>query len=257
MFSLTNIVIVAFGLFLAILFFIEIGYRIGRRRLMKDPDYKGTGLGAIEGALFALLGLIIAFTFSNALTKFDVRRALVAEETNDIGTAYLRIDLLRPEDQAPLRDQFKKYLDSRISTFKKMPDIAATMSEYKKSEELQRQLWQTAVDAAAHSTTAAPMLLMPAINNMIDITTTRMMATKQHPPGVIFILFIVLILVCSMLAGHGMSASGKRSLMHWIGFALVLTVTTWTIVDIEYPRIGIIQVQEADQMLIDLRNSMN
>ncbi len=85
-----------FGLFLGMLLFLEIGRRIGIRRLKEDSGAVGEGAGAVDGAVFALLGLLIAFTFSGASSRFDTRRQLVVEETNNIGTAYLRLDLLPP-----------------------------------------------------------------------------------------------------------------------------------------------------------------
>ena len=81
------------ALFLGMLV-LEVGWRIGARRLAEDPNGADAGVGAVEGAVFALLGLLIAFTFSEAASRFDTRRQLIVEETNDIGTAYLRLDLL-------------------------------------------------------------------------------------------------------------------------------------------------------------------
>ena len=83
-----------FGLFLGMLLFLEIGRRIAARQRKEDSGTAGEGVGAVDGAVFALLGLLIAFTFSGASSRFDTRRQLIVEETNDIGTAYLRVDLL-------------------------------------------------------------------------------------------------------------------------------------------------------------------
>ena len=83
-----------FGLFLGMLLFLEIGRRIAIRRMKEDAGAAGEGIGAVDGAVFALLGLLIAFTFSGASSRFDTRRQLIVEETNAIGTAYLRVDLL-------------------------------------------------------------------------------------------------------------------------------------------------------------------
>jgi hypothetical protein len=89
-------------------------------RRKERPHQKG--LGAIEGAIFGLLGLILAFSFSGALTRFDARRHLVVEEANDIGTAWLRVALLPADAQPPMRDLFRRYLDSRIEVYRKVPD---------------------------------------------------------------------------------------------------------------------------------------
>src|SRR6266487_5026057 len=94
-----------FGLFVGMLLFLELGRRIGIRRRQEDSGTTGEGVGAVDGAVFALLGLLIAFTFSGAASRFDTRRQLIIEETNDIGTAYLRLDLLPAEAQPGLREK--------------------------------------------------------------------------------------------------------------------------------------------------------
>src|SRR5262245_28653295 len=114
-----------FGLFLGMLLFLEIGRRIALRRRKQDAGTGGEGIGAVDGAVFGLLGLLLAFTFSGASSRFDTRRQLIVEETNNIGTAYLRLDLVPTALQPPLRDSFRRYLDARIDVYRKLPDIAA------------------------------------------------------------------------------------------------------------------------------------
>jgi hypothetical protein len=239
--------------------FIEAGRRIGLRRARGNPQEPPSNVGAVEGAVFALLGLLIAFTFSGAAARFDARRALVTEEANAIGTAWLRLDVIPAAAQPALRDLFRQYLDSRLETYRKLPDLAAAEQEMARSAELQHRIWTHAIAAARESsTTAAGMLLLPALNQMIDITTTRFMATRMHPPLIVFVMLGTLALVSALLAGHGMAAAGgRRSWIHVIGFAAVIAATVYMIVDMEYPRFGLIRVDAVDQVLIDLRRSMN
>jgi hypothetical protein len=88
------VLLTTLALFLGMLLLLETGRRLGVRRLASDPEGARAGTGTVEGAVFALLGLLVAFTFSGAASRFDQRRDLIVEETNDIGTAYLRLDLL-------------------------------------------------------------------------------------------------------------------------------------------------------------------
>jgi len=101
------------ALFLVMLFLFETGRRIGRRQMTKDTEGSRAGLGAVEGAVFGLMGLLIAVTFSGAASRFDTRRQLIAEEANAIGTAYLRLDLLADGAQPALRENFRRYADAR------------------------------------------------------------------------------------------------------------------------------------------------
>lgn len=94
---------------------------------------------------------------------------------------------------------------------------------------------------------------LPALNAMIDITTTRTMAMQIHPPVVIFALLSSLALASSLLVGYGMASSKGRNWLHMLGLAFVMAVSAYVILDIEYPRLGFIRVDEFDQALIELR----
>ena len=114
---------VAIGVFVGILAFLELGRRVGARAIARHGATSLPSTESLETAVFALLGLLIAFTFSGALTRFDVRRAQVVDEANAIGTAYLRLDLLPASVQPPLREVFRAYVDARIDTYDKLPDL--------------------------------------------------------------------------------------------------------------------------------------
>jgi len=247
------------SLFLGMMLFLEIGRRLGLRRLQDDSSAAAEGIGAVDGAVFAVLGLLIAFTFSGATARFDARRQLIVEETNNIGTAYLRLDVLPADLQPALRESFRHYLDSRIETYRKIPDVAAVRESLARGNDLQREIWRQAVEAvrADGAPPTATMLLLPALNAMIDIATTRTMAAHMHPPRVVFVMLFGLALAASLLAGYGMTGSKVRSRFHMLGFALVMAIAVFVILDIEYPRLGWIRVDAFDQALVDLRESMS
>ncbi len=250
--------LLSLGLFLGMLLFLEIGRRIGVRRLKRDPEQARAGIGAVEGAVLALLGLLLAFTFSGAGVRFDARRQLIVEETNAIGTAYARLDMLPAAAQPALWEDFRRYVNTRREVYRKLPDIAAAKNELDKGAKLQRQIWRQAI-AAVRSESASPqatIILLPALNALIDITTTRTMAAQMHPPAIIFAMLFALALVSSLLAGYGMAGGKTRSWLHMLGFAVAIAVTVYVILDIEYPRLGLIRVDAFDQVLVELRESM-
>ena len=250
--------VTALALFLAMLLFLEIGRTMGARRLANDPSGASAGICAVEGALFGLLGLLIAFTFSGAMSRFDQRRQLIVDESNAIGTAYLRLDLLPPAAQGPARDAFRRYLDSRLAIYRKLPDLAAAEAELARSNQIQHELWEEVVAACgASGSSSASMLLLPAVNSMIDITTSRTMATKMHPPVIIFIMLVAISLVTALLVGYDMAAAHSRSWLHMVGFAAAIALAVYVILDTEYPRFGLIRVDAFDQALVDLRESMH
>ncbi len=245
------------GLFLGMLAMLEIGRRAGRRRLAQDPEGTRLGTGAVEGAIFGLLGLLIAFTFSGAAARFDVRRQLIVEEANDIGTAWLRLDLVPDALQPDLRDSFRRYLDARLALYRSLDDPDAARAELDRSNALQQEIWTGAVAATSVATDSrAAMLLLPALNQMIDITTTRLMATRVHPPPIIHVMLCALALMSALLAGYAMAGSRTPNRFHTVAFAAIIALTVYVIVDIEYPRLGLVRVDAFDQVLVDLRASM-
>lgn len=248
--------LVALTLFLGILLMLEVGRRVGARRLALDPEGARAGIGALEGAVFGLLGLMIAFTFSGAASRFEDRRQLITQEANAIGTAWLRIDPLPAEFQPALRDKFRRYVDARIETYRKVPDMAAVKVELDRSVELQGEIWKDAVAAVQAAPSPATAVLLPALNEMIDITTTRLVATESHPPVVVFAMLIVLCLAGALLAGYGMAGGRTRNWLHMLGFALTMSLAVYVILDLEYPRLGLIRIDQADHLLVDVRQSL-
>jgi hypothetical protein len=150
-------IIFAVVLSAGILVLLEIGRRVGLRRIAEEGEAASKGLSAIEGAIFGLLGLILAFLFSGALTRFDAARHLVVEEANDIGTAWLRIALLPADAQPSMRDLFRRYLDSRIEVYRRVPnlqDMEAVRAALAGSTNLQSEIWALAVSSSREAGTA-------------------------------------------------------------------------------------------------------
>ena len=245
-------------LFFGMLIFSEIGRRIGIARLARDSEGLTKGAGAAEAAVFGLLGLLIAFTFSGAASRFEDRRHLIAAEANAIGTAYLRIDLLPRDTQPKMRELFRRYLDVRLATYLDAEDRTATKARLASGAALQGDIWTKALTACQRrdASVQAGLLLLPSLNELIDITATRAMATQNHPPLVIYLLLSGLSLVGALLVGYGTSANKDRSWLHTVIFAAILSLTVYVIVDLEFPRLGLIRVDAADQVLIELRKSM-
>jgi hypothetical protein len=257
--SLTFVALLsAVAVFFGMLFLYEAGRRMGVSRLSRDPDGVSRGAGPVEAAVFGLLGLLLAFSFSGAASRFEARRHLVAEEANAIGTAYLRIDVLPADAQPQMRQLFRRYLDARIQAYADVSDLVATQAKLSEGEALQGQIWAAAA-AACRRTDAAPsasIVLLPALNAMIDITTTRLVASLNHPPSIIFVLLAALSLVSAALVGYGTSGTKRRSWFHMVILSAAMSVTFYVILDLEHPRLGLIRVDSADQVLMDLGKMM-
>ncbi|HWN07492.1 MAG TPA: hypothetical protein VNO53_10055 [Steroidobacteraceae bacterium] len=236
----------------------ELGRRLGTAQIARHPEGLAKGIGAAEAAVFGLLGLLLAFSFSGAASRFEDRRHLITAEANAIGTAYLRLDLLSPDAQPEMKELFRQYVDARLETYHNTADVAATVASLAKDTALQSRIWKRAIAETTQPDMPTPpaMLLLPALNEMIDITTARVMATRNHPPLVVFIMLAALAIVGALLVGYGTSINKQRSWLHTLAFAIILAMTTYVIIDLEFPRLGLIRVDLADQVLSDLRASM-
>jgi hypothetical protein len=159
------------GVFIGIIVCLDVGYRLGRRHSESSAH---EGIGAIEASVFGLLGLLLAFSFAGGTSRLDTRRQLIIEEANAIGTAYLRLDLLAVADQAEMRRWFREYLDSRLRVYQKLRDLPAAEQEIERAVGIQQRIWSRAVAASrTDNTSATAIVLLPAINQMIDVTTSR------------------------------------------------------------------------------------
>lgn len=242
------------GIFCGILLAIELGYYYGKRHY-KGESSAITGLaGAFDAPILTLLGLLIGFTFFGAAERFERRRNYIIEETNNLGTAYLRLDMLLSADRDSLRSMFKNYLDCRIATYSALPDFERALVEYNRSVALQKKIWSASLEAIQRTGTPyASMHLIPALNAVFDTSTTRLAITKFHPPKIIFILMGWLAFVAAILAGYQMAGANRRSWLHITIFSITLTLAIYVIIDLEYPRSGVIRLESADEVLQDLR----
>jgi hypothetical protein len=258
MYLIEGSIFFAAGLLLAMILLLELGRRLGLRRLAKDTEGARAGIGAVDGAVFGLLGLLVAFTFSGAAARFDQRRQLIVAEANNIGTAWLRLDLLPASSQPALRELFRQYVDSRLASYRKLPDLEAARAELDRSVQLQGQIWKAAVAACqTPDGQRSAVLVLGGLNQMIDIVTNRTMALKTHPPAIIFFLLGALACASALLAGFGMAGGRRRSWIHIMAFSAIMAVCVYVILDLEFPRIGLIRIDAADQLLVDLRQTMN
>jgi len=244
------------GLFLGMLACIEVGRMLGLRQTQNQTESSRAGVGVVEGSVFGLLGLMLAFTFSGAARRFDERRHLVVDEVNAIGTAWKRIDVLPPDIQPAIRDGFRRYVDATIAAYRQLPDLTA--KEFSTADEAADDVWAKAAAASRPEGGAAPrmLLILPPMNEMFDISQARRLATRIHPPVIIYVMLAVVALAGALLAGYGMAGFQRRSWLHMIAFSLTIAASAYLILDLEYPTLGLIRVDRFDRALLELRATM-
>ena len=228
---------------------------LGRRLRGKHSD--AIISAATEGAVFALFGLLLAFTFSGAVARFDDHRKLIVEEANDISTAYRRLDLLPASAQPALRQDFRDYAAVAEHRFDEIPEDPQSIKATEQAERLEDQIWSRSVAAASSpgANVDATKLLLPALNNMIDITATRKNSYNLHPPSIIYLLLFVFGAACAYMAGYSMEP-GRHHWLYTVSLALTVTLTVYTTLEVEYPRRGLIRLTTQNEVFADLINTM-
>jgi hypothetical protein len=225
--------------------------------MTQHPQLPQEGVGAMESATFALFGLILAFSFSGATARLDTRRELIVHEANAIGTSYLRLDLLPSNAQPAVRQLFRQYLDARLRMYALLPDMAAAEEELARTQGIQRDIWSHAIEASQSDPTGnAAKLLLPSLNEMIGVTTTRNVALHTRLPSLIFALLVALALMSGLLAGHAMAKRQRRSWLHAVLYATFVAITIYSVLDLDNPRAGLIKLDVADSAIVELRNSI-
>jgi hypothetical protein len=233
----------AVALFASLFLSFEIGFRFGKRA-SRRADARAVGqVGAIQGATLGLLGLLLGFSFAAAGSRFLERQDLIVEEANAIGTAWLRADLLDEPHRSDLRAALKLYNEQRLEMSKGLrtglgPEAAAEV------ERLQARIW-AAASAGVAAKPAVMIGVLPPVNEVIDLHATRVAASHKHLP----VLVMGLLIACSMLAvtdiGYGCGTSGKRHASMTVPLAVVIGTALWITIDLDQPRAGLIQLNDA------------
>ena len=255
---------VAAAFFIGSLILMSLGRRLGARYLAREKASVVVGLNAVEGAIFALMGLVLAFAISGALQRFDERKQLILQEANAITTAYDRLDLLPNEAARALKAKLKIYLEARLDLYKSGIGFSlwegAEVASHDHTERLAKlkdEIWDGAVTAcAAVDKGPACVLLLPSLNLVFDVARLRNGANERHPPQVIYVMLFGLGLGSSLLAGFGMAATKTRSWVHMITFAAALSLALFIVTDIEFPRLGLIRVDYFDHFMRAVHEQM-
>jgi hypothetical protein len=259
-----------FAVVIAVLFFVgsitllRLGQYLGLRHRKRSGSEGIGGLATVEGAIFGLMGLLLAFTISGALQRFDDRRQLVIQEATAATTAYDRLSLFGGDDGPKLQTSLKEYVRARIDLYRMAHDFllfqrAEDFSDQqeKKLVELKNQLWDAAVAACPQPNyRPACALSLPALNSLFEVARQRAGAAEKHPPQIIYFMLFGLGLGCSLLAGFGMAANAGKSWIHMALFAGTLTIALYIVTDMEYPRLGLIRIESFDHFLADAYDQM-
>jgi hypothetical protein len=233
---------------------VEVGYRFGRWRHRQQSDEKETPVGAMVASILGLLGIMLAFTFSLAASRFDARRQVILEEANAIGTTYLRTRLLPEPEKTQSARLLREYVDVRISGVESK-NIASTIT---RSEEMQALLWAQAVSASENtkSNTVLTGIYVQSLNETIDLHSKRVMVgTRSRIPGTIWFVLYSLSLLGMMAVGYQAGLSETRRSPAMVALVIGFAGVLFLIADLDRGWEGFLAVSQ--QALIDVQKNMD
>ena len=231
----------------------QLGYYYGIRR---SPDETKGQLALIGAAVLGLGGLLLGFTLQSSMSHLDYKQQLVAREANAIETAYLRIDLLKEKEQPALRQLFRKYLDSRLRAYEIIRTEENADTAIGETLQLQKQIWLKVNEPANLGKQLVGLLVIPAINEMIDATTARIIASRTLLPNAVLLLLCCCSLIGAVLIGDTMATDRSRNVVISGLFSVLIAATIYTLLDLDNPAVGSIRLQVAEQELRALHDSI-
>lgn len=239
--------------FLAILLALDVGYRIGKWRHARVVDEKESPVGAMVASILGLLAFLLAFTFSLAASRFDERRKVVLEESNAMGTTYLRTRLLPEPYAAEASKLMREYVDVRLDAIRE-GNVNKVLTQAERYHEL---LWRQATAAAKadpHSITTG--LFIQSLNDVIDIHAKRvLLSLRSRIASIIWIVLFSLAILALASVGYQSGLSATRRSPAMLVLAAAFAGVMLMIADLDRGREGFIRVSQ--ESMVDLQKSMH
>lgn len=230
------------------------GNYFGKRSDQRSAERKGDSL--MTAGIYTLVGLLMAFSFSMAGSRFDSRKKIIIEEANDIGTALLRSNLYPDSITVLFKEDFKKYIDARILYFESRTDIPRALASMDTANKYGTRIFMLAARYAMEPGYVVPsQQMVPAVNAMLDIANTRFHDELYKVPSIIIFLIVVLSFISSFIYGYTARISGKR--IDWllsILYTLIFCLVFYFMLDLDRPRRGLINLDETNKAIINLKS---
>ncbi len=246
MFRLTNFPVVFFVLSFVLLWLSAWAGSSFRKKGKLKEDAAHADPGLLLGASLTLLGLIIGFTFSMAISRYEQRKNYEEEEANAIGTEYLRADVLPAADAQRLRSLLANYTDQRILfyTVRSQKQLSRINAD---TAQLQAELWSTALKPSLSQPTPLTALVVSGMNDVLNSQGYTQAAWWNRIPPSAWALMSIIALCCNLLIGYCIQRTGSEFILFMV-LTLVVSISFFLIADIDSPRGGIIRVHPQNLM---------
>lgn len=230
-----------------------IGYRFGLQvRERGGPSEDSSGF--VPSTVLGLLALILGFTLSMSVSRFDDRKRLVLKESNSIGTTFLRADILEEPFRTQVKENLRRYVSARIQLYDAGVDKEKIAKVLKHTDDLQKLLWSDVVQITKKDQRTVINLFVSEMNDMIDVSAERMFAADNHVPELVYLIIIIVTALGLASIGYMEGVSGKRMYYGVALLSLLFSVVIVLILDLDRPRSGFIVVDQ--KSLRQLQESM-
>lgn len=240
--------LIAAALLIALFACGETGYMVAHRRAMKEgraDDATRSQFGNIQAAVLGLVALLLAFTFSMAVARFDLRKQLVVEEANAIGTLQLRAQLLPEPQKSASTALIGRYIEARIAYATAGVDAQRINAAQAETATVQALLWAQAVQLAAREEKAYPAnLYTQALNDVIDLPSKRIAAMNNHVPETVIWMLLLSSALSLAIVGYGFGLGARRNNFSLGALSVLIVLVIMLILDFDRPRRGFIEVDE-------------
>lgn len=229
----------------------ELGYRLGRRSEANIPENTKSQISTVEAAILGVLALLLGFTMSMAVSRFEIRKQLVLEEADAIGTSRLRAQLLPAPAGPEISSLLRQYINIRVQYGTAGVDLARLEELNTQTAHLQTELWtRTTAYAQQDPNPVTAGLLLQSLNQAIDLGEARWMAFQNHVPESVIYVNAAVGLLSAMLVGYSFGVNGRRNMFSTCVLAVSITLVLAVIIDLDRPRSGFIRGSQ--QPMIDL-----
>jgi len=232
----------------------EVGYRIARKRQTSIDEATKAWFTAIYSAILAMLGLLLGFSYSMAQQRFEVRKQLVVEEANAIGTTYLRAAWLPEPYRGDVAKLLRQYVDARLpkdlGSRNNIDELVQNVSVL--SERLLDQMWVHAVEVAKTNPTPVVALFLMALNETIDLHAKRLAQFQNRIPNSVLLLLYLFATVAVLMTGFGSGLRTRRVVLPIVAMIVLVSTALYVIVDLERPQ-GLINVSQESMIRLQQR----
>jgi hypothetical protein len=241
----TNELLFAVAFILAAATTIELGYRLGVRWRTRIDASGRDHISGIQVSLLGMLALLLSFTYAMAQSRFEVRRALVQQESGAIATAYSMTQLLPEAEAATFSGLFADYVEARLEFFEAGIDGRRIEAAIESATRIQSDIWgevRRILDQSPESERSA--LLASSVAGMTDFIDSRRAALQNHVPETILVLLLLVTLVSLGFITFRNGLVGERQHLATAFFALTVAAVLTVTIDLDRPRRGAIQVSQ-------------